>query len=56
METIHEYALPPWEPRLRPMLDTDRGKAAELGNEASGIVVATSSSAKKGMVGKGGIA
>jgi ribonuclease HI len=34
----------------------DRGKAVELVNKASGIVIATGSSAKKGMVGMGGIA
>jgi ribonuclease HI len=55
METIHEYALPPWKPRLRPRIEADRVKAAELANKASGIVIATSSSAKKGMVGMGGI-
>jgi ribonuclease HI len=54
-EIIHEYALPPWEPRLRPTLEADRGKAVELVNKASGIVIATSSSEKKGMVGMGGI-
>jgi ribonuclease HI len=54
-ETIHEYALPPWEPRLRPRLEADRGKAVELVNKASGIVIATGSSEKKGMVGMGGI-
>jgi ribonuclease HI len=56
METIQEYALPPWEPRLRPTIEFDRVKATERANKASGIVIATSSSAKKGMVGIGGVA
>ncbi|EAQ84176.1 hypothetical protein CHGG_10580 [Chaetomium globosum CBS 148.51] len=30
METIQEYAVPPWVPRLRPTLEADRGKAAEM--------------------------
>ncbi|EAQ91643.1 hypothetical protein CHGG_03578 [Chaetomium globosum CBS 148.51] len=45
METIQEYAVPPWVPRLRPTLEADRGKAAEMVNKISGIVIATSSSA-----------
>jgi ribonuclease HI len=54
METIHEYAIPPWEPRLWPRLEVDRGKAVELARKASGIVIATSTSEKKGMVSMGG--
>ncbi|EAQ84334.1 hypothetical protein CHGG_08348 [Chaetomium globosum CBS 148.51] len=50
METIQEYAVPPWVPRLRPTLEADRGKAAEMVNKISGIVIATSSSVKKGIV------
>ncbi|EAQ85613.1 hypothetical protein CHGG_06866 [Chaetomium globosum CBS 148.51] len=49
METIQEYAVPPWVPRLRPTLEADRGKAAEMVNKISGIVAATSSSVKKGL-------
>ncbi|EAQ84812.1 hypothetical protein CHGG_08826 [Chaetomium globosum CBS 148.51] len=56
METIQEYAVPPWVPRLRPTLEADRGKAAEMVNKISGIVIATSSSVKKGIVGMGGLA
>ncbi|EAQ87075.1 hypothetical protein CHGG_08328 [Chaetomium globosum CBS 148.51] len=56
METIQEYAVPPWAPRLRPTLEADRGKAAEMVNKISGIVIATSSSVKKGIVGMGGLA
>ncbi|EAQ92245.1 predicted protein [Chaetomium globosum CBS 148.51] len=53
---IQEYAVPPWVPRLRPTLEADRGKAAEMVNKISGIVIATSSSVKKGIAGMGGLA
>ncbi len=56
METIQEYAIPPWEPRLQVTLEPDRKKAAEMANGATGIVIATSSSVKKGIVGMGGSA
>jgi hypothetical protein len=56
METIQEYAIPPWEPRLQVTLEPDRKKAAEMANEVTGIVIATSSSVKKGIVGMGGSA
>jgi ribonuclease HI len=56
METIQEYAIPPWEPRLRPIVVADRAKAAEMANKAAGIVIATSSSVKRGIVGVGGVA
>ncbi|EAQ93820.1 hypothetical protein CHGG_02055 [Chaetomium globosum CBS 148.51] len=36
METIQEYAVPPWVPRLRPTLEADRGKAAEMPRQQSG--------------------
>ena len=54
METIHEYAVPPWEPRLQVTLEPDRKKAAGMANRVTGIVIATSSSVKKGIVGMGG--
>ena len=56
METIQEYAIPPWEPRLQVTLEPDRKKAAEMANGVTGIVIATSSSVKKGLVGMGGSA
>ncbi|KAB5515136.1 hypothetical protein GE09DRAFT_1067015 [Coniochaeta sp. 2T2.1] len=56
METIREYAMPLWELRLRTVLEPDREKAAVMANEATGIVIATSSSLKRGIVGVGGIA
>ncbi|OIW24965.1 hypothetical protein CONLIGDRAFT_546433, partial [Coniochaeta ligniaria NRRL 30616] len=54
METIQEYAIPPWEPRLQTIQEPDREKVAEMANEATGIVIATSSSVKNGRVGMGG--
>ncbi|EAQ83089.1 hypothetical protein CHGG_10907 [Chaetomium globosum CBS 148.51] len=36
METIQEYAVPPWAPRLRPTLEADRGKVAEMPRQQSG--------------------
>ena len=56
METIQEYAIAPWEPRLQVTLEPDRKKAAEMVNRVTGIVIATSSSVKKGIVGMGGSA
>jgi ribonuclease HI len=55
METIREYAIPPWEPRLQTIQEPDREKAAEMANEARDLVIATSSSVKNGIVGMGGI-
>jgi hypothetical protein len=56
METIKEYAIPPWEPRLQTTCEPDWEKAAEIVNNATGIVIATSSYVKKGRVGIGGSA
>jgi ribonuclease HI len=56
METIQEYAIPPWEPRLQATYILDRKRAAEMANKATGIVIATSSSIKKGRVGISGSA
>ena len=53
METITPFALAPWEPRLQVTLETDRDKADENARASSGIVIATSSSQKNGLVGIG---
>lgn len=53
METIREYAIPPWEPRLKIRCEPDREKAAEVVSNATGIAIATGASVKKGMVGIG---
>lgn len=56
METIQEYTIPPWEPRLQTTYEHDRKKAAKMASKATGIMVATNSSVKKGRVGIGGSA
>ncbi len=56
IETIQEYAIPPWEPRIQVALEPDRKKATEIVNRVTGIVIATSSFMKKGIVGMGGSA
>ncbi|MDN5289591.1 MAG: Endonuclease/exonuclease/phosphatase [Mucilaginibacter sp.] len=53
METIREYAIPPWEPCLQTIQEPNQEKVAEIAKETTGIVVATSSSVKKGIVGMG---
>ncbi|KJZ68284.1 hypothetical protein HIM_12324 [Hirsutella minnesotensis 3608] len=55
IEDIHEYALPPWTPRIQVMLEGDKARAIEAANEAKGIVIATSGSQRDGMVGMGGV-
>jgi len=54
METIQEYAISPWEPRLQVTLEPDKKKAVEMVDATTGIVIATSASVKKGIVGIGG--
>ncbi|KJZ69201.1 hypothetical protein HIM_11401 [Hirsutella minnesotensis 3608] len=55
IEDIHEYALPPWTPRIQVMLESDKEKAVKAANGAKGIVTATSSSQRNGTVGMGGV-
>ncbi|KJZ72790.1 hypothetical protein HIM_07734 [Hirsutella minnesotensis 3608] len=55
IEVIHEYALPPWTPRIQVMLEGDKAKAVKAANDAKGIVIATSGSQRDGMVGIGGV-
>ncbi|KJZ68272.1 hypothetical protein HIM_12337 [Hirsutella minnesotensis 3608] len=54
IEDIHEYALPPWTPRIQVILEDDTAKAVRAANDAKGIVIATSGSQRDGMVGIGG--
>lgn len=54
VETIQEYAISPWEPRVPAIINPDSERAAEVANCISGICIATSSSERKGMVGMGG--
>ena len=54
IETIQPFAVPPWEKRIGVIVKPDREEAAQVARDAQGIVVATCSSEKKGMVGIGG--
>ncbi|KAH9203124.1 hypothetical protein DL95DRAFT_507440, partial [Leptodontidium sp. 2 PMI_412] len=54
VETIQEYAISPWEPRISAIINPDSERAAEAANCISGIRIATSSSERRGMVGMGG--
>ena len=54
LEKIREYAMAPWESRIRVACDVDRDEAAEAASAARGLVISTSSSERGGMVGMGG--
>jgi endonuclease/exonuclease/phosphatase family metal-dependent hydrolase len=56
MEVIHEYALPPWTSRIPVVVEDDLAKAAKAPNDVEGIIIATSSSKRGGIVGMGGVA
>ncbi|KAL6411757.1 Endonuclease/exonuclease/phosphatase [Ilyonectria robusta] len=56
MEVIYEYALPPWTSRIPVVGENDLAKAAKAPNGIEGIIIATSSSKKGGIVGMGGVA
>jgi hypothetical protein len=55
MEVIHEYALPPWTSRIPVVGEDDLAKAAKAPSDVEGIIIATSSSQKGGIVGMGGV-
>ncbi|KAJ6436431.1 reverse transcriptase [Purpureocillium lavendulum] len=54
LEVIQEFAMAPWEGRIRAVCDVDRDEAVETGRAARGVVISTSSSERRGMVGMGG--
>ena len=54
LEVINEFAVAPWQNRVRASWDTDRDKATVLASRARGVVISTSSSERGGMVGMGG--
>jgi hypothetical protein len=54
IETIQAFAVPPWEKRIDIIVKLDHREAAQTARDAQGIVVATSSSEKNGIVGIGG--
>lgn len=53
METIQAYTMAPWESRIAIVCIEDRGKAAEAAEAAQGLRIATSASARHGIVGVG---
>jgi ribonuclease HI len=55
IETVHEYALPPWTIRIRGRVDTDPERAVEAANQVEGVVVATACSQRNDLVGIGGV-
>ena len=54
LEVIQEFAMAPWEGRIRVVCGTDRDEAAEAARAARGVVISTSSSERGGMAGMGG--
>jgi len=54
MEIIYAYAVPPWADRVQVICEPDKERAIEMTKRAEGILIATSSSARGGVVGMGG--
>ena len=54
IETIKAFAVSPWEKRIDVIVKPDHREAAQIARDAHGIVVATCSSEKNGIVGMGG--
>ncbi|KAM4067345.1 endonuclease-reverse transcriptase domain-containing protein [Hirsutella rhossiliensis] len=54
LEVIHEFALAPWIDRLHVAQECDQVELVKP-DELDGIVIATSSSQRKGLVGMGGV-
>src|SRR5204862_1238631 len=54
IETIQAFAVSPWEKRIDIIVKSDCTEAAKMATDAQGIVIATSSSEKNGIVGMGG--
>jgi ribonuclease HI len=55
IETIQPFAISPWQKRIKVLIKSDHKEAAQAARDAQGIVVATCSSEKNGMVGMGGV-
>jgi ribonuclease HI len=54
LETILPFLVPPWEKRMAVIVKPDQEEAGQLARDTQGIVVATCSSERKGIVGLGG--
>ena len=53
LETIHPFAIPPWEERLHATIDVEKDRIADSANATQGIRIATSSSERRTTVGMG---
>jgi hypothetical protein len=53
MEVIEPYAVTPWGERISIVIDPDRKRAVEAANNMLGVRIATSASARNGIVGLG---
>ncbi|KAM4067797.1 reverse transcriptase (RNA-dependent DNA polymerase) [Hirsutella rhossiliensis] len=54
LETIHEFALAPWDDRVQVTYETNRVEVLKS-DDPEDITIATSSSQRKGKVGLGGV-
>jgi hypothetical protein len=55
IETIQPFSVAPWEKRISITAHLDRQEATQLATDVQGILVATSASARKGIVRTGGV-
>jgi hypothetical protein len=55
MEVIRPYVIAPWEERLLATIEPGTEEEVSVANTTRGIRIATSSSARKGIVGMGGV-
>lgn len=54
LEVIREYTVAPWEERIKVFWDAEHNLATEAAVKADGILIATCSSQRRGVVGMGG--
>lgn len=54
IETIQAFTVPPWTDRIQIICEKDRDKAIDIASRAIGILIATCTSARSGIVGIGG--
>jgi ribonuclease HI len=54
IETIQAFTIPPWTARIQAIYEKDGEKATQIAKKAIGILIATSASARSGIVGMGG--
>jgi ribonuclease HI len=54
LETIQAFTVSPWTGRLQTISEKDGDKAIDIASKAIGILIATSASARSGIVGMGG--